>query len=687
MSSLATIKNGICYMCTTSCPMRIHVRDGKAIKIDTVNNNVAACPRWKAQLDFVYHPDRLKYPMKQTGSRGSGSWSRISWDEALDTVAHNLQKTRDKYGAESAVFWAAYTKEPRPYLHRLAHAFGSPNFCTSSSGCFSATWLASNVTYGADYASLTVNGRSIDPASKCALVWGYGVKYCYPKYWQGFLNAKDKGVKIIVVDPRRTTIASMADIHLQPRPGTDGALALGMMNVIISKNLHDKEFTEKWTVGFDDLKKLVQEYTPEQVEEITWVPAEKIMEAAVMYATQKPAKINLSSDSTTHHSNGVQSHRAIILLAAITGNFEVAGGNRWSDHVLKITRSITLHDRVADMPPGIGTKRFPLWTSLYREMQSNAIADHIETGKPYPIKAMLSAGLDIQYFPDSNRMLENLKKLDFIAVTEYFQTPSTQLAEIVMPIASWLERHILIVKGGNIQLIEPAIEPVGESWTEWKIYSELAKRLGLGNEFWDGDFEKCVNYILEPQNTTFAELKQHPEGIKRPIPVVKEKHYEQAGFQTPSGKVEIASSTLAKYGMEPLPVYKEPAESPVSRPDLAESFPLVFTTGARNKAYTHSQFRNIARLQKITPEPVVDINPTDAKPRGIKSGDMVKISSPRSSIKMKAKVTNTILAGVVSIPHQWSGEANVNTLVDRQNLDPISGFPPYKSQLCQVTRC
>ncbi len=241
--------------------------------------------------------------------------------------------------------------------------------------------------------------------------------------------------------------------------------------------------------------------------------------------------------------------------------------------------------------------------------------------------------------------------------------------------------------GGYVTLIEPAIEPIGESWPEWKIFSELAKRLGFGNEFWDGDFEKCLSYILEPSGITLENLRQHPEGIKYPVPPKPAKSYEQAGFQTPSGKIEISSSILAQHGHEALPVYKEPAESPVSRPDLVGSFPLVMTSGARNLAFTHSQFRNIPQLSKILPEPLVEINPSDAAPRGIQTGDMVTVRSPRGSIKLKADVIDTILPGVVMIPHQWPGEANVNILVDDQNLDPISGFAPFKSQLCQVTKC
>jgi len=682
------VKDGICYMCMPRCPTRIHIRNGKAVQIDIADDKVAQCPRWKAQLDFVYHPDRLQYPMKRIGERGTDSFVRISWDEALDAIAANLQKSKDKYGAESVVFYIAYTKEPRPYFHRLTHAFGSPNYCTESSSCYSGTAIAANLTYGPDYSPLFTQSLVVDPASKCKMIWSTSIQNNSPMDWRAHVEAKKNGLKLIVIDPHLTTIASMADIFIQPRPGTDGALALGMMNVIINENLHDKEFTEKWTVGFDDLKKLVQEYPPERAEQITWVPAAKIREAALLYATQKPAQICLSGNSTTHHFNGVQNHRAILTLAAITGNIEVAGGNRFTA-MLQPQNDITLHERVADMPPGVGAKRFPIWTQRYREMQSNVIADQIESGNPYPIKALFSSGLNLQFFPNSNRLIQNLKKLDFIAINEYFQTPATQLADIVLPIASWLERHILIADFGveTIKLIEPAIEPIGESWTEWKIYSELAKRLGFGDVFWDGDFEKCINYILEPSGITYEDLRRHPEGIERPFPKRPERYYEKAGFQTPSGKVEIASATLAEHGLDPLPVYKEPPESPISRPDLAESYPLVLTSGSRVLAYTHSCFRNIAQLRKLMPEPLVDINPADAKPRGIQTGDKVTISSPRASIQMTANVTDTILAGVVSLPHMWPGEANVNLLIDDQNLDPISGFPPFKSQLCQVTRC
>ncbi len=685
MARKTEIKDGVCYMCTATCPMKVHVSDGRVTKVETADPSVNHCPRWKAQTDFIYHPDRLLYPLKRTGGRGENNWQRISWDEALDITADGLRKVREKYGPESVVFWIAYTKEPRPYFHRLTHAFGSPNYCTESSNCFSATWIAANLTYGDEYSYMTASSSGIDPETKCKLIWGSAV-ISAPPVWQINLKAKEKGVKLIVVDPRRTQIAAKADIHLQLRPGTDGALALGMMNVIINENLHDKDFLDKWTVGFDDLKELVKEYPLDRTEKITGVPAAKIREAALLYARNKPAKVHLSPNGTTHHFNGVQNHRAVILLAALTGNIGLPGGNMPLPAAKLKPNDITLHERVKKMPPGVGSKRFPIWTERYHEMQSNVIADQIESVQPYPIKAMFSAGLDIQFFANSKRLADALKKLDFIAVTEYFHTPGTQAADIVLPIASWLERPILLTENPDyVKLVQPAISPPGECRTEWDIYSGLAKRLGFGDLFWDGSFEKCVNHILEPMKITYNDLKAKPEGIKLEKQPWPAKHYEKTGFKTPSGKVEIASATLQEHGLDPLPVYREPPESPLSRPELAAKYPLVMTSGARVMAYTHSQFRNIPQLRKLMPDPLVDINPADASSRGIKTGDTVTVSSPRGSIRMKASVTDTIPPGVVSLPHQWPGEANVNELVDDKTLDPISGFIPCKSQLCQIS--
>jgi anaerobic selenocysteine-containing dehydrogenase len=440
--------------------------------------------------------------------------------------------------------------------------------------------------------------------------------------------------------------------------------------------------------GFDSLQELVRPYTPEKVEQITRVPADKIRRAAIMYATAKPAKIGLSPSSTVHTSNGVQNQRAIVLLPALTGNLAVPGGNGCAPAPLP-TADITFHDRVNGMPAGLGADRFPIWTQMTRQMQMNVLADRIESGTPYPIKALFSAGFHLGCFPNTNRFVENIRKLDFIVVAEFFRTPGMEFADIVLPAATSIERNMLVIppySPGIAKITELVIEPLGESWPEWKIVFELAGRLGMGAEFWNGDFQECLKQVFKPSGLLPEQIIKHPEGVRFSTPPKPPKNYETEGFKTPSGKVEIASSILAKHGYDPLPVYREPAESPVSRPDLAKDFPLVLTTGVRLLSYTGTRYRNIPQLNKMAPEPLAEINPVDARLRGIRSGDIIRVSSPRGSIRLKADVTDKILAGVVMVQYEWPGQSNANILVDDRELDPISGFAPMKSQLCQVVK-
>jgi anaerobic selenocysteine-containing dehydrogenase len=678
---------GACYMCDSYCPTKIFIKDGKAIGVEMLDDKVRGlCPRWKAQLDFVYHKERLQYPLRKVGERGAGKFERVSWDEALGAIADKLLELKETLGPESVAWYIAYTKEPRPYFRRLVHGYGSPNYTTETSSCFSAGWLAATLNFGKEYGYLLGNSRAIDPAGKTMMVWSSGVRESSPHYWNDYLEAKKSGLKFIAVDPRRTRFAQMADLHLQLRPGTDGALALGMLNVIINNNLYDTDFVTKWTTGFNELAEYVQEFPPEKVSKITRVPEDLIIEAAFLFAKNKPSKIRTSPGATIHHQNGVQNTRAILLIPALTGNIEVPGGNRISP-VAAPSNNITLKEKLSEMPPGIGSQRFPIFTNLFEEMQANSIVDQIISSDPYPVKALIAAGLNLQFFANYSRLTKTLKKLDLLVNIDYFHTPATMISDVVLPISTWLERDILVMKpGGLIRWVKPAIEPVGETWPEWKIYAELAKRLGIGELFYDGDITKCFEYILEPTGITLDELSAKPEEILYTVEKTKVKQYEESGFSTPSGKVEIWSSILEENGYDPLPTYKEPLESPLSTPDLARRYPLVLTTGVRTISYTHSQHRKLAKLRSMVPDPLLEIHPDDASVRRIKTGDNVMVFSPRGEVFAKANVTDIILPGVVHLPHHWPFEANANILCDDINLDPISGFPAFKSQLCQVRK-
>lgn len=667
-----------CYMCAYDCPCDAQIdKNGAVVAVEG-----KLCRRGRHQVDLQYHPDRLLYPLL----REIGNFRRITWVEALDRIADQLLTIRENYGPESVAFFAGYPKEGWPLLQRLAYLFGSPHYLTECSFCFASANIGTYLNYGDEYTNFVSTGRIRFEETQCHLMWSTNPGHsATPKMYAEFLDACHRGMKHIVVDPRRTEVADTATIHLQLRPGTDGALALGMINVILNEQLYDRDFVENWTIGFDELRDLVGGYPPKHVSEITGVPAEKLIAAARMYATSKPAKLQTSPCATTHTTNGVQNHRAVTLLPALTGNLDIPGGNMLADPMAP-TKDISLFDeRIHSLKPRAGEASFPIWTDFYQEGQANAIIDQMFTADPYPIKALIGVGMNVMIWPNTERVKSAIRNLDFFTVIDYFHTATTDLAQVILPTATWLERSSLVKRpGGLVQLRDPVVEPSGEAWPDWKFIVELGKRLGYGRDLWNGDFDAYANDVLTPAGLTVDMLRQHPGGIRVSVPRREPKSYQQTGFNTPSGKVEIHSSILESHGYDPLPVYREPAEGPVSTPEIAEEYPLVLTTGGRSKAYTHSQFRQIEALRKIMPDPVVQISPTDAEARHIIPGMPVRVTTSRGQIRVKAEITDRLPTGVVHIFHGW-WEADANELTDDQALDPISGYPPFKSALCEVT--
>ncbi len=675
----------ICSMCTSGfCPTDVRMEDGRAVAVDI---GKVPCPRGKAQLEFVYHPDRLRQPLRRTGPRGTGQFAPVSWERALGDIAAQLLEIRRRDGAESVVFFVGYTQEPRPYVQRLAHAFGSPNYVTESSCCFLATTLAAAATYGPAWRYFHYSG-ALHPATRLHVLWSANPPISSPPTAAKLWEAQARGTRLIVVDPRRTETARRADMHLQLRPGTDGALALTLIHVIVAEDLYDHAFVRDWTVGFDDLVRLVEAFPPQRGQAITGVPADQIRDAARLLACIKPAKIQFSASATVHAANGVQNHRAIILLPALTGNLDVAGGNMLPFDQSPPLKDISLRDRLASLPPRVGADRFPFWNQVTDEGQMAALADQIASGRPYPIKALIGVGANVMMFADSARMREAWSQLDLLAFSDFFPTPTTDLGDYVLPAATYMEGPALVTgtpfspQAARVRYREAVLEPWGASRPDWWIVFELARRLGLRDVFWQGDFERSVADILSPSGIDLAELRRHPEGLALPIPPHEPWGYRHSGFDTPSGKVEIRSSLLEACGYDGLPVYREPAESPL-HPTLAVDYPLVLTTGARVPMYTHSQFRRLPSLHRRLPEPRLEMNPADASPRGIASASQVVLSTPRGCIVVRAKVTDVVPPGVVQMGHGWP-EADVNLLTDGSQVDPISGFPAFKSLLCQV---
>lgn len=688
------IKKTICAICEgggTSCGVNAYVKDDKVIKVEGMTefpqNNGTLCSKGSANRQYLYNADRILTPLKRSGPRGSGMFTPISWEEAYNEISSKLLEIKAETGPESVVFGVGYTKWLRPFAQRLGISFGSPNFATESSTCFYATAVASKLTYGCWGAPDIKN-------SKCLLIWSKNNFNSGTAKAKNFISARKKGLKIIEVSPVVTHQTRFADIHLGLRPGTDGALALGMANVIVSENLHDTQFVTTWTKGFEEFKEYVKTFTPEKTEAITGIPAHLILAAARMFATSEASSIMTSASPTVHHTNGVQNHRAIIALSGLTGNFDAPGGNHvvpetWlhvSTGVRTRQKEFIFPRSLDDMVNRVGQEKFPIWAEMVGEAQAMCLPDHISDGKPYPVRALVAFGYNQRMWPGNDRLIESLKKLDFFVDVDLFMTDTAKLADIVLPACTSFERSELRFYAGNhVIFTQPTVPPLGESKPDSEIIFDLAKRIAPDDDLMQKGYEACLDWILKPSGLTLEELKKYPSGLTVDAEMPPYQKYLQNGFPTPSGKMEFVSTRLEEEGIEGLPVYKEPFLSPVATPELTEKFPLVLGTGIRLPMYVHSRtFRN-SWNRKMYPDPCVTMNSIDAADRSISDGDEVILSTQRSSISVKAKITDTMAPGLANIYHGWP-DVEVNHLIEPDYLDPISGFPGFKSLICEIQK-
>jgi anaerobic selenocysteine-containing dehydrogenase len=687
------IRPTICSICNpgSHCGVDAHVSNGRIIKLEgsrETHNAGTLCAKGAAGLQYVYHPDRLTTPLVRTGERGAGRFKPVSWQEALDLIARRLNAIKAETGPESVIFYAGYPKWMRPFLKRLAHSFGSPNYASESSTCHTAVKLAAILNYGEE-ASPEV-GRA-----QCLLVWSRNPFYSNPPRSKGLLAARQKGLKIIEVGPLVTPLTRHADLHLRLRPGTSGALALALAHVIIEEDLFDRDFVDRWTLGFDDYRNLARGFAPDAAQKITGVPAELIVQAARLFAGSKPAAVMTGASPTVHHTNGLQNQRAITALIGLTGNFDVPGGNHvFPDDYLYISNGIKTREEEfkqsrpwQEMAPRVGEDKHPVWCRFIPEAHSMMVPFQIRSRQPYPLRAMLAFGLNYRMWPGSDFARESFKKLDFLVDVDLFMTDTAKLADVVLPACSSYERSELkFYPEKRIRWTRPAIAPLGQSRPDADIIFDLAKTLAPDDDLLAAGHAAAVDWILQPSGFKVADLEKFPHGLvvdDASIPPYRK--YESGGFKTPSGKMEFTSLVLAEHGLDPLPVYREPLLSPVSAPAQAQDFPLILTTGARLPFFIHSRAYRIPRLLSFQPDPMADLNPVDARRRGLNQGDWALLSTRRGAVRVRANLTETVMPGVVNIYH-GRPEADVNTLIDPDYRDPISGFPAFKSLLCEVQK-
>ena len=701
MNDTTTVLKSVCRSCHGGCGVLLHVCGDRLIKVegdrDSPLNHGRLCPIGTVTLDLVYHPDRLKYPMRRIGARGCGQWQRISWDEALDEIAERLLAIRREFGAEAIALGTGTGRHHIRWVSRFGHALGTPNWCEPGfAQCFHPRVNTTILTFG----DFPVSDYTGDVAPECIMFWGHNPTNSGPDGETRFnvLEALARNPKIIVVDPRQTELAKRADIWLRLRPGVDDALALSMLNVVIAEKLYDEQFVARWTHGFEPLRERVKDYTPEWAEPITWVAADKIRAAARLFAAAKPALLDWGC-AIEHTPKCIQTIRAVSMLPALTANIDVPGGWVFGMHGLGRFPSLIENLTPEANAKRLGADRFKLLGGAGADLPAAHIPTLLQAmreGKPYPVKAFLVFGNNtLSTYANAALVYDSLMKLDFMVCADLFMTPTAELADIVLPAASWPELNQLAglpTVAANVVLAQQQAVRIGECKADEEIFVELARRmkLAVGTE--------PVEDVLDAQlaagkiGMTFAELKQRGF-VKLPMQYRK---FENGGFKTPTGKIELYSTRLEAFGYAPLPYYEEPPESPISAPDVARDYPLVLTTGGRIPFYFNSEHRQIANLRKARRHPLAEIHPATAARHGIADGDWVWVETRRGRMRQKAKLAPGIDPRVVHIEHGWwfpeqgapdygIWTSNANLLTDNQPpYDPQMGTYQLRGLLCRI---
>jgi anaerobic selenocysteine-containing dehydrogenase len=700
---------GICGICPGGCGVNIELVEGRIEHISPIKDHPVGvvCPRGVRSKDVVYSPDRLKYPLARTGKKGDGQFERVTWDDAMGRIAERLLEIKERTGPESVMTYIGRGLFDKGLVEAFAppgintfssksliFPFGSPNNAGCGSVCMvSYGMLATYSTFGMG----TEPPRADFAKAELIVIWGSNlVTDSPPTKMKNITKARRAGARMIAIDHMRSKIAALSDQWIPIRSGTDGALALGMINVIIGEELYDKAFVNDWTVGFEELREYVRGFPPEEVERITQVPSETVIETARAIAAARHATLSMYT-GLEYTNSGVQNIRAVYTLFAITGHLDVAGGT-----LLRV-RAKGPYQRTDIAPPTdpkpIGYDKYPLFCEITQGAHFMEAPRAILHDDPYPLRALIIGGGSIQTaYPNPDLWKKCFAKLDLLVVSDRFMTADGQFADFVLPATTYYENFGYQKSPGYIQARQRVIEPLGEARSDYSIFVDLARRLGYGDLFPE-DEASLFEFVMENHPVGIDAIRENPEGVRFGKPEQYKKYEKgllrsdgQPGFETPSGKLEIAAGLLAKHGYDALPIYVEPTEGPLANPVLAEKYPLILNTGARIQSTFRSQHLNIPALLAMQPEPHVLIHPDDAGKRNIADGDRVYVETLRGRVMFTADVTDDVVPGGVEVNVGGGGplqaeawrRANTNYLTDFENRDPISGFPVFKALLCEV---
>lgn len=722
------------------CGIKVHVKDGKLTKIEGDEENPITngrlCVRCLTALDYEYHEDRILHPMRRAREdRGLDKWERISWNEALDEIISHYQQTVEEYGIGAVSVWCGTGREASQIHFQMANdVFGTVNAVHPNSGwsCIVPRMAAMLWTMGSSYIeadnAIGFPDRYDDPRWECPkhmLIWGRDPLRSNPDglFGHSIIDMMKCGMKLIVADPRVNWLATRAEVHLQLRPGTDAALALGLLNVVITEDLYDHDFVDRWTYGFDELAERVAEYPVDRVAEICEVDAEDIRKAARCIA-QRPSTLSMGL-AVDQNPNTLQIGHALLSLFAITGNMDIPGGcfmglppifagmaeNAPSEEEAGEPEGLAKFGNIGVEP--LGHDRYPAMSAIVNTTHPDATLDVLETDVPYKIHfAYIFGHNSISCMvPQPKRWLEAMRKIDFVAAADLFMTPTLMgVADVVLPAATFFEKEGYVSNNnasqpGQLGAIIPCIEPEGECRADLEIMLELHRRLYPNSQKpgWASSADFITGQLSKMRgvDATYEDLCEHVVGQYE----IEYKKYEKGllrsdgspGFNTPTGRIELYSTVLQRLGDDPLPYYLEPKFSKVSRPDLAEEYPLTVTTGARRFTSFHSENRQISRLRQIHRWPTALVNPVTAKEHGIEDGAWILVENQLGRVKMKAQVSPTVKEDVVACDHGWwlpeadpedlfeVFEYNVNNLIPHEENGPLGFGTHYKSMPCRIS--
>ncbi len=685
------IRHTMCDICTPGpqCGVDAYVKDGVVIKVEGTpgfpTNGGALCTKGAANRQYIYRPDRIQTPMRRVGKRGEDKFEPISWDEAMAEIGARLNGVKAQYGPEAVAFMTGYPKWYRPWLHRLAYSFGSPNYFTESSTCHRAEVMSWQLTYGSEMRP--------DVLGMPDVLVGWGCNPLVSAYPMGrnYLKYREQGGTTVIIDPRRTpTAVQCADFYIRPRTGSDGYLANTVANLIIQNGWADEAFIRDYVHGYDAYREMVSAYTVDEAVRITGVPAEDILHLARLIGTAKTALVQ-PSNGLTHHINGIPTHRAVICLNALTGNvgkpgtilptFETAVDMAAGFHTRE--EEFIQEREPANAKPRVGAQRFPVWAELVPEAQSMDLIRQSLSGDPYPIRAMYAHGVNHRMYLESGRLLDAADAMDFVAAADIFWTDFCRHADIVLPACTSFERsEVKCYAGGLVNYTSPAISPLYESRDDVAIIAATAEALGLDDRLLRAGYDACVKAMFRDVPVDLDQVKAAGSPQKLSLP--KAPGYFDTPIHTPSGKIELYSETIAKYkdshGLDPLPAYEagyDPSDGTV--------YPMCLLTGGRIPNAVHSRLHNVPWLRSLRPDPAADINPEDAQRLGIRQGDDIDLVTETGRIRVKANLTAVSAPGEINMYHGYR-QANANDLIPLTHLDPYSGFPGFKQLRCRIEK-